>query len=247
MTPHSALQTLDHRPWPLPSESWRWRQSWRDLLFIHWPVPAATLERHLPGGLALDQFDGTAWIAVVPFRMTGVSLRGVPDLPRLSAFPEINVRTYVTAGGRPGVWFLSLDAANWWAVKAARRLFHLPYYHASMSCRAEAGVVDYSSVRKESPEAEFKGRYWPSGPVEEALPGTLEHWLTERYALYASDGDGTLGRADIHHAPWPLQPATAEVERDTMLAPYGISVAGEPLLHFASRLDVVVWGLQPTG
>ena len=242
---HPALKELEHRPWPLPEDAWRWRQTWHDLLFMHWPVPAVALESHLPEGVDLDRFDGTAWVGVVPFRMSGVTLRGLPAVPGLSAFPEINVRTYVTAGGRGSVVFLTLDAANWWAVKAARHFFHLPYFHARMTCQRQGDAVAYDSVRREQPAAEFRGRYGPDGRVVRTRPGTLEHWLTERYALYTSDQNGALHTADIHHAPWPLQDAFAEIDRDSMLAPFGISVSGQPILHFSSTIEVAIWGLRP--
>src|SRR4051794_15783952 len=123
-----ALRPLAPRPWPVPAARWTWRQSWYDLLFAHWPVPAADLRRLVPDGLRVQEFDGTSWVGVVPFRMAGVMRRSLPDLPWVSAFPELNLRLYVERDGKPGVWFLSLDAANALAVWAARRLFHLPYH-----------------------------------------------------------------------------------------------------------------------
>ena len=145
---HPALEQTAHRPWPLPQGRWAWRQSWRDLLFAHWPVDAAAVQSLLPPGLAVDEFDGATWLGIVPFRMAGVMRRPLPDLPWVSAFPELNVRVYVTAGGRPGVWFLSLDATNALAVGAARLLFHLPYYRAAMSVVAEGEGVGYRCERK---------------------------------------------------------------------------------------------------
>lgn len=220
---------------------------WHDLLFMHWPVPAAALRRHIPEALAIDTFDGTAWIGVVPFRMSGVRPRCVPALPRLSAFAELNVRTYVVAGGKPGVWFFSLDAAEPFAVWAARRVFHLPYYDARMSCAPDREAIRYSSIRthRGAAPAMFQGRYRPSGAVYHARPGTLDHWLTARYCLYAADRSGLLWRGDIHHAPWPLQPAEAEMEVNTMVDQIGLSLPHvPPLLHFARRLDVVAWLLE---
>jgi len=192
----------------------------------------------IPDGLRLQEFDGTAWIAVVPFRMSGVMRRYLPDLPWISAFPELNVRTYVERDGRPGVWFLSLDATNPLAVWAARRFFHLPYHHATMSLDPIGEQIEYRSQRG---EAKFKGSYQPiSGPYF-AQSGTLEHWLTERYCLYARDPRGQLWRNEVHHAPWPLQRAEADIRLNTMLAPHGLTVSGPPLLHFARQVDVVVW------
>jgi uncharacterized protein YqjF (DUF2071 family) len=176
--------------------------------------------------------------------MSGVMKRSVPDLPWVSAFPELNVRLYVERDGKPGVWFLSLDATNPLAVWAARRFFHLPYHRARMSLRHEGGEVVYSSER---PGARFEARYAPCSEEYRAAPGGLEHWLTERYCLYALAPDGSLLRNDVHHAPWPLQRAEASISTNTMLDGHGLSVSvSEPpaLLHFARRVDVVVWNAE---
>jgi uncharacterized protein YqjF (DUF2071 family) len=238
---HAALRRTDHRPWPLPAGPWTWRQSWRDLAFLHWPVPAATLRPLVPRQLSIQAFEGTAWVGVVPFRMVGVMRRPLPDLPGVSAFPELNVRLYVEAGGKPGVWFLSLDAANALAVWAARRFFHLPYYLADMSVGRDQNGVRYASQRRGAPQR-FTARYASVGGVEAAVDGTLEHWLTERYCLYALAPDGRLLRTEVHHAPWPLQRAEVEIESNAMLDAYGLgSLGAPPLVHFAERIDVVVW------
>jgi hypothetical protein len=248
---HPALARVDHRPWPLPPGRWTWRQSWCDLLFAHWPVPHAALRPHVPAGLTLEEFDGAAWIGVVPFRMEGVMRRPLPDLPGLSAFPELNVRTYVERDGRPGVWFLSLDAANRLAVWAARRFFHLPYHFAAMSLRESSDDITYMSRRRaasnsdtagESENVRFEATYRLESEVYESQPGTLEHWLTERYCLYAQSPDGALHTTDVHHLPWPLQKASAEIAVNEMLRPWRIELPDvPPLLHFARRLDVIVW------
>jgi uncharacterized protein YqjF (DUF2071 family) len=243
---HPAFQKTAHRPWPHPKTPWRWRQSWRDLLFAHWPVPAAALRSLVPNEVAIQEFGGTSWVGIVPFRMSGVMMRPFPDLPGISAFPELNVRLYVEVSGKPGVWFVSLDAANLLAVVAARRLFHLPYFHASMESKTQGDRVQYSSQRLGSGErVAFRATYWPSSAVAEARPGTLEHFLTERYCLYTTDRGGTILRADVHHAPWPLQQARAEIQENLMAQPQGIKIEGPPtLLHFSRRLDVVVWGAR---
>lgn len=235
---HPALRKVAHRPWPIPEQRWNWRQSWQDLLFAHWRVPARALRPLVPEGLQIQEFDGSSWVGVVPFRMSGVMRRPFPDLPWVSAFPELNVRLYVERDGKPGVWFLSLDATNPLAVWAARRFFHLPYFRATMTLRHANGAIDYESRR---PHAEFSARYRPTSAPYFARPGTLEHWLTERYCLYARDPRGTLWRNEVQHVPWPLQAAEARIARNTMLDAHGLALAGSPLLHFAQRLDVVVW------
>ena len=239
-------ERVEHRPWPLPKTRWAWRQSWCDLLFAHWPVPAALLRPLVPPELVVQEYEGSSWVGVVPFRMQGVMRRPLPDLPGVSAFPELNLRLYVEAEGKPGVWFLSLDAANHLAVWAARRFFHLPYFHARMQLRDKAEGVEYLSVRRSAPAGlRFRARYAPTGPVYESMPRSLEHWLTERYCLYARSPRGDILRNEVHHAPWPLQRAEAQIETNELLGPHGISVQGPPpLLHFSRRLDVVVWPAQ---
>jgi uncharacterized protein YqjF (DUF2071 family) len=219
-------------------------QVWHDLLFAHWPIPAETLRAHVPSELELDTFDGTAWIGIVPFRMSGVRLRGLPGLPGTTAFPELNARTYVRLADRPGVWFFSLDAASWPAVKIARAWFHLPYFRARMRCQSRGESIEYACRRDHAGAnpAEWRGTYAPTGPVEHAKRGTLEHWLTERYCLYARSAAGRVRRGEIHHDPWPLQPATARIEIDTIAAAHGIARPDcAPHLRFARRLDVRIW------
>lgn len=236
------------RAWPAPNRPWLMLQRWHELLFAHWPVPPELLRPLIPPGLELQTWEGDAWLAVVPFRMSGIRPRLLPPLPWLSAFPELNVRTYVTAGGKPGVWFFSLEAANPVAVAAARRFFHLSYCHAQMSLQRQGDAIEYESVRthRDLPPARFAGRYRPTGAPYTARPGTLEHWLTERYCLYAADPQGGLWRGEIDHEPWPLQPAEAAISVNTMAEPIGIKLPERPpLLHYAHRLEVRVWGLSP--
>jgi len=243
---HPALSRTDHRPWPLPAGRWMGRQSWRDLLFAHWPIDAAALRPLVPAGLAIEERQGTSWIGVVPFRMADVMLRGLPALPWLSGFPELNVRLYVERDGKAGVWFLSLDATNPLAVWAARRFVHLPYHRAAIELVADGPAIEYHAVRAKDREVRFRARYEPRSAVYEAAPGSLDHWLTERYCLYAQAPGGALYRTEIHHHPWPLQAAAAEIRENTLLAPHGLRLdpAPPPLLHFARRIDVVTWPPQ---
>jgi uncharacterized protein YqjF (DUF2071 family) len=246
----AGLAVVGHRPWPLPQGPWLMAQTWSDLLFAHWPLPPEQLSGLLPPGVEPDLFDGSAWLGVTPFEVRGLRLHGTPAVPLLSRFAETNVRTYVTFGGKPGIWFLSLDAASRLAVLAARRAYRLPYFHAAMEiARAGDGErIRYASRRTSSDgePAELAIAYGPTGPPAVAAPGTLDHFLTERYCLYALDADRRLLRAEIHHPPWPLQPARAAVERLTMAEPYRIRLDMPPaLLHFARRQDVVIWPLAP--
>ena len=219
-------------------------QVWSDLLFAHWPVAPEAIRGLIPPGLTLETFEGAAWVSVVPFRMSGVRMRQLPAVPGLSAFPELNVRTYVAAEGRPGVWFFSLDAANRVIVAIARRWYRLPYYLARMTVTAQSDGVHYASVRTHAgaPDAAFRAGYRPTGPAFNATPSSLEHWLVERYCLYAGSAGGRLLRTEVDHPPWDLQPAEAEIEANTMAAAVGIVLPDRPpLLHFARRQAVVAW------
>ncbi len=218
-------------------------QTWHDLLFAHWPLPPEALRPLVPSELPLDTFGGQCWVGVVPFHMSGIHAHGLPPLPGLSAFPELNVRTYVTFDGKPGVYFFSLDAASLAAVWAARALYRLPYYRAQMKAWVRGHEVSYES-RRYGGEAQFRGWYRPTKPEQLRQRGTLDHWLTERYCLYTVAG-GSIYRAEIHHRPWPLQDVEAEIETNTVAAAAGIRLPGTPpLLHFARRLEVLIWPLR---
>ena len=231
-----------HRPWPLPRSPWVMSMRWSDLAFLHWPVEHAALRPLVHAGLELGTFEGKSWLGVTPFLMDRTRARYLPSMFRLPPFLELNVRTYVSVEGKPGVWFFSLDAANPLAVIGARWVFGLPYHDAHMKRRTSGQRIDYRSIRstKTGQHARFRGSYEPSGPSFHARPGSLEHWLTERYCLYSAKR-GRLYRGDIHHGPWPLQPAAAQIEENTMASPLGVDVSGPPLAHFAHRLDVVAW------
>ena len=240
------LEERTHRPWPMPARPWIMTQTWHDLLFAHWPLAPEVLGHRIPGPVQLDLFDGRAWIGIVSFYMTNVAARWTPALPGVSAFPEVNVRTYVRVADQPGVFFFSLDAGSRLAVWAARWALNLPYYFASMTVETFASDTEYRSSR--AAQAEWVAGYRPAGPVFHASPGSLEYFLTERYALYALDRGGRPYRLQIHHPPWPLQPAEAEIGRNTMAEAAGLALADTaPLLHFSKRQDMVAWPPERIG
>jgi uncharacterized protein len=246
----ARVEMTEHRPWPAPRRPWVMAQRWHDLLFAHWPVDVAEVRRQIPVALEIDRYEGQAWVGVVPFRMSGVRLRGAPAVPWLSAFPELNVRTYVTAEGKPGVWFFSLDAGNAIAVAVARAWFHLPYYRARMSCEEKEGWIAYASERchRGAPDAELRARYRATGPAFSPRPGTLDYFLTERYCLYTTDHQRRLIRGEIHHAPWSLQATEAELPVNTMARATEIHLPeSKPVLHFAKRQDMVAWSPERAG
>jgi uncharacterized protein YqjF (DUF2071 family) len=235
-----SLEATAHRPWEAPERPWFMGQTWEHLLFAHWRIEPERLARVVPPELPLDVVDGQAWIAVTPFRVKGLRVRGVAPAPMLSSFPEINVRTYVTVDGRPGIYFFSLDTNSRIAVASARRIYRLPYFHAAQHFDALA----FASSRAD-PAAEFSASYRPVGEPAPAAPGTIEHFLTERYCLYTLDDERRVLRGEIHHRPWPLQAAEADIEVNTMGAQIGLDLEGAPMLHFAGRQDVVFWQLEP--
>jgi hypothetical protein len=247
---HSILDDVAHRPWPMPDAPWVMTQTWHDLLFAHWPVDAAILREKVPPAFELDLFSGTAWLGIVPFHMTNVSARGLPPLPGISAFPELNVRTYVRVGDRAGVYFFSLDAGSTLAVRAARLLFNLPYFRATQRVDGAGGdAIAYDSERRGAARGgSFSARYQPLGPPSAPVPGTLEYFLTERYCLFNLSRRAEPYRLEIHHPPWPLQPASAEFTRNTMAEAAGLTLPDTPpLLHFSKRQDMVGWAAQKLG
>lgn len=219
-------------------------QSWHDLLFAHWSYPAEAIRNVVPSQLPIDTFDGKAWVGVVPFTIRGLRLRGLPTIPGTAAFPELNVRTYVTIDGRPGVYFFSLDAGNTAAVFAARTAFHLNYYNALMSATRTPDGIRYLSRRtdRRGQPADFSARYRAAGKGVRPAAGTLEHFLVERYCLYAVSPSGRAYRMDIHHRPWLIQPADADVDAAALLEADGIpQPASTPLLHYAPVQEMIAW------
>lgn len=221
-------------------------QTWSNLLFAHWPMVPDRLRPLIPAGLTLDIYDSRAWVGVVPFYMSHVRVRGLPPVPGTDRFCELNVRTYVTDGTKPGVWFFSLDASNALAVRGARRFFALPYFNALMSLQQYNAAVHYVSQRRHpnAAPAIFEALYRPISALYHSRHGTLLHWLTERYCLYAADEDGRIYRGEIHHLPWSLQDATADIRTNTMAQAAGIDLPDEALLHFAEQLEVAVWYIE---
>jgi uncharacterized protein YqjF (DUF2071 family) len=222
-------------------------QHWHDLLFAHWSVPPDALRPLVPAGLPIDTFEGRAWVGIVAFRLSGIRLRGLPAFPPVAAFNEINVRTYVAPRGRPGVYFLSMDADNLLAMAIARPWFRLPYTHSSIRMEAQGGCVSFAGRRVQPgmPVARFAADYGPCSEAYTARPGGLDHWLTERYSYYTAGRGGALYRCDIHHPQWPLQHARARTVENTMLDTLGIAQPeGEGLLHYARHMRALIWPLR---
>ena len=226
----------------MPIGRWIMKQNWHDLLFAHWVLPPDKIRPLVPRELELDLLDGSAYVAVTPFWMSGIRGRMMPPLPFLYKFSELNVRTYVRYRDIPGVFFFSLDAASLPAVLGARAAYKLPYFHAAMLIRSSGEEFHYSSSRLQMPRpADFQARYRPISAPRVREKSSIEYFLTERYCLYTVHG-GTVLRAYIHHAPWELQDAEAEFEINTVAQADGVELPeSKPLLHFSRSLEVLVW------
>jgi len=244
ITADSLLFAVSHRPWLPPDAPWVMTQTWNNLLFLHYAFEPQVLRQIVPDALTLDLYGGQAWLSITPFQIAHTRPPGIPPIPSISTFPELNVRTYVTYDGKPGVYFFSLDAGNLSAVWGARIFYRLPYWHASMKLEAKEGI-HFRSKRIHGPSAkdgmpEFAGTYRPSGEVFEPRPRSLDDFLTGRYCLYAFNRQ-RLYRTEIHHVPWPLQPAEVAIERNTLAEPLGLTLPDEPMAHFSRMLKVLIW------
>lgn len=242
MNGSALLKQTEHRPWAVPDAPWVMLQVWRTLLFAHWPVDVDQLRDLVPPELPLDTFDGQAWVSIVPFYITDLRPRWLPPVPGLSAFLEINVRTYVVLNDKPGVYFFSLETERTLAVIGARLFYHLPYFKAVMLYQSEENdTIAYVSRRTHAPHATFAAAYRPTGAVAPALPGSLDHWLAERYCLY-NVFKGQPYRVDIHHPPWLLQPAEVEIRENTMALSHDIILPGiAPIVSYAQAQPTLFW------
>jgi uncharacterized protein len=236
MMPTGIIRTTTRPP------AWLVAQRWERLLFAHWPIDPARLARLLPPKVEPDVRDGEAWVAFVAFVMVGTRAAGPPWWPVLAPIPELNLRTYVRVGGVPAVWFLSLDAASPIFATIGHALYGLRYRVATMTAEEAAGQTRFRSAGR---GGSFAADYAPAGPVARAEPPSLEHFLVERYCLFA-ERRGRLITAEVAHEPWPLQRATAELELEA-IAPSGIDLGGEPLLHFSQAVTAVISAPSPAG
>jgi len=217
------------------------QMGWRRLLFENWPVDPGIVGARLPGGLTVDEYDGSAWLSIVPFTNVAVRPKGAPGRFGVR-LPELNLRTYVTRDGVPGVYFFSLDAQGLSSVLGARLFHHLPYYYARISLAWVDGRVRFRSRRLHpgARAAEYEGRYWPTGEPFPASDDPLGEFLVERYRLYAEARDGTIRYTEVDHEPWTLYPAGAEIGTNTLLSAHGFTrPETDPVYYYSPGLDVV--------
>jgi uncharacterized protein len=221
--------------------AWIMRQQWDHVLFCHWRYPPDVVRRIVPDDLDIDVRDGSAWVSVVPLRLSHIHLRDLPSIPYLTHFAELNVRTYVTRHDQPGVWFLSIDAANSACSWIGRCIFHAPYHNAAVSLAGE-GPCDFASDRE---GAQFAARYEPTGDPFPPEPDSLELFLAERYGMYVRTRTGRVLWGAVRHDPWVLQPAAVTITANSVLAAAGLpEPAGDPLTFYSAGTTSEVWPLE---
>ncbi|MDP0491755.1 MAG: DUF2071 domain-containing protein [Verrucomicrobiota bacterium JB023] len=248
------------------------RQRWSRLLFLHWEFPKDLLASTLPKGLHLDTYEGRAYLGVVPFFMERVRPVGFPSLPWLSNFLELNLRTYVhDDSGRPGVWFYTLDCNQPLAVEIARKLFHLPYQHASMSAAYDGKTTYYLSSRSrftrqnnpallrrngvipakpwKTDASHSSFLYRPSGPEKVASPGQFEFFLLERYLLFSVNRRGRLFTGQVHHRPYPYHEAEVDLSSTRIFVENGFDSPADPPVSalYSPGVEVEIFPLRGRG
>ncbi|MDF1849364.1 MAG: DUF2071 domain-containing protein [Verrucomicrobiales bacterium] len=225
-------------------------QEWSDLLFLHWEISPDKIAATLPEGLHVDTHEGNAYLGLVPFFMKAIRPRFLPAVGPISNFLEMNVRTYVhDDSGRPGVWFYSLDASQPLAVFLARKMFHLPYFHASMEATKVEGSTHYQCHRNGTPDDEMSQFVYRGGEkLSPPLPGSLEYFLLERYYLFAHRKVGNrLFCGQVHHTPYPAEIAgvTRSVSPALEQAGFPLDTEAPDLLHYSPGVKVSVYPITP--
>ncbi len=239
---HPAFVHSEHRPWPPPRRPWMLQQTWTNVLSMHWPVAPSALKRFVPSALELQEHDDTGWLSVIALQIEAMRFRALPSLPGLSTFPQLNLRTYVQCEGKPGVWFLRVDADNPLAAWGARELLHLPYVFSSIMAEESDGAHCFTATRKEDDTA-FRARYRPRSESYESPPGSLAHVLMERYCQYSLGSKGQLLRTELHHQTWPLHDVDVDVEQNTLFASHALDApaASPSVALYTRRLEAVIW------
>jgi uncharacterized protein YqjF (DUF2071 family) len=230
--------------WPVRLP-WVMAQDWDHLLYLHYRVSAEQISRLLPAELEVEQYDGSAWLSVIPLRIAQVHLRNMVPIPGTADFDELNVRTYVTHRGIPGVYFLSIDASSRLASALARSSFNLPYHTSTMAFESIGGDYHAVSTRADDPAVRFEAHYRPTGRPVSGAPAALTLALAERYCLYTTGRRGRLLRGDISHLPWTVQEVEATVECNDLLAANGVDVLDpEPSMAYSEGSVSRCWPVR---
>ncbi len=234
----------NNRKRDLPSLPWIMKQTWIDSLFIHYPVKREVLQKFVPDVLPIDTFEGVGWISIVPYLTSSMRLRGIPPAPGIKQFPGYNVRTYVNVNGRPGIYFFSLTAANWFSATAAKIFFRLPYYFLDIHMDNHNDLVIFNSKTLANNGAQLICNYKPNSKSKRAERGSLDEWLIERYCLFTVNKKGAPLRCNILHHPWLLQDVEVEFQKNTTLSPFNIIPDNRNyIMHYSKRAEVRIWPL----
>lgn len=236
-----------HRPYVLPSRPWIMRQVWQNFIFVHWPVSMESIRALVPSCLEIDTFDRQAWIGIYTFRTQGLYLRGFPSLSLFSPFYGINLRTYVTYKGKPGVYFIHLNSTHWTALRIARAWYRLNYFHAKIRFSNDGEYLVYDGIIQshKGTSSTYHIRFSPESMVYYPQREKLDYFLTERYCLYSVDSKDHLYCAEIHHSPWPLQKANAEILNNSLTKFYNLQLTNQkPVFHFSKGVDVLIWNIN---
>ncbi|MFD1849609.1 YqjF family protein [Oceanobacillus bengalensis] len=238
----------DHRPFPIQNRRWIMRQSWRNVSFMHWPVSPNLLRPSIPDVLEIDTFHDHAWVSVVIFQMEHIYLRGMPFFSLTPAFSEINLRTYVTYKGIPGIYFLSIDVDHWASYIIAKKWYRLPYKPANISNEQAGETYHYESIRRTQTHVKAEGQITPIADIYFTEKESLDYWLMERYRLY-SGHDSKLYKGDIHHPQWPLQKAETQIYKNAHIAELdiGLNEYAPAVAHFSKEMDTVFWQVRKCG
>lgn len=241
---HKEFWETAQRPYPLPTEPWAMTQVWDHLLFCHWPVPVEILREHVPTILNIDLFEGQAWIGIIPFEVNNMRVRGMPKIPLLNSYLELNVRTYVTYKNTPGVYFFSLDVDKLQMVLAAKIGSLLPYRKAIMELDVKDDHTCFRSNLDDVEKEHFALRY--RALTEPYLPDetSLHYWLFERYCFFLVKYKN-LYRGDIHHDRWRVSGAEVDIQSNSMAAFLPRKyLEPKPLAHLSMKKQVFGWKLK---
>lgn len=231
------IQATDHRPWVLPTGPWAYYQEWNDALFLHWRIAPELLQPLIPKGTSLDLIDGDAWISLVAFTMEKVRPRQLPPWSFVSTFHEVNIRVYVTANQKPGVYFLSLEGGKRQSVQTARFLSGMAYQFASIQRRTKTTACHYTSINR-AKGCKLESTFHIGAPIQSKTP--LDLFLTEKYCAYF-EKKNQLFRYEIQHLPWNLyQVSLQHLVTDYTIA--GIKLDRPPeLVHYSGGVKVLAW------
>ena len=226
-----------------PQRPWVLFMTWRDLFFASWRVPIEAVRAHIPPELELDTFDGSAWVTLVPMRVTDMHWRGIEPIPGMDSFRELNFRTYVRVNGRAGVFFLSIECPATFQDWIARKFFGVPYFHSQMASFNDGVSYHYATERVQADRtpAAFFGAFRPQPGGTAPAPGSLEQFLLERYSLYFVQ-NGVVHRGDIQHAEWNVQQAEAQIDVNTISSAEGFDLSNKPdHVGFVLQSDTLIF------